>query len=117
MGAKISIVLYLIAAILHFINGQMTLFWLSVMLGIVSTGLGFYMSYHQISPEVKEFRDTVKQMEVDGASDDEILEFMDQDTDVDESILQDSTAWMVTVSTAGIVASFILLVIGVMGRF
>jgi len=89
MLAKISIVAYVIAAVLHFTNGQMSLFWLSVVLGIVTFGLSSYMSYRQVSPQLREYRETVYQMEADGASEEEILEFMDQDTDVDESKLID----------------------------
>ena len=50
MLAKISVVLYLIAVILHFINGQMSLFGLSLVLSIVTIGLSIYMSYRQVSP-------------------------------------------------------------------
>ena len=108
MLAKISTVVYLIAAILHFKNGQVSLFWVSVMLGIGTTGLSIYKSYRQVSPQLKEYRHTVKQMEADGASDEEIITFMNQDIDVDESKLQDSPGWMVLVAIAGVIASFVL---------
>jgi hypothetical protein len=116
MLAKISIAAYVIAAVLHFTNGQMNLFWLSVVLGIVTFGLSSYMSYHQVSPQLKEFRETVYQMEADGASEEEILEFMDRDTDVDESKLIDPPTWISLIGLMGIVASFVLLVMGIMGR-
>ncbi|TCK93144.1 hypothetical protein EDC19_1323 [Natranaerovirga hydrolytica] len=116
MLAKISKVAYVIAAVLHFTNGQMNLFWLSVVLGIVSTGLGLYMSYYHVSPQLREYRETVYQMEADGASEEDILEFMDRDTDVDESKLIDPPAWMAIIGILGIVASFVLLIMGIMGR-
>jgi disulfide bond formation protein DsbB len=116
MLGKISIVVYIIAAVLHYTNGQMNLFWLSVVLGIATTGLGTYMSYYHVSPQLREYRETVYQMEADGASDDEILEFMDQDTDVDESKLINAPLWMNIVVTIGIVASFVLFVLGGMDR-
>ena len=80
------------------------------------TGLGLYLSYHQVSPELKELRETVKQMEADGASDEDILAFMDQDKVVDERKLQDSPGWMVLTTTVGIVASFVLFLPAVMSR-
>lgn len=113
MLAKISTIAYIIAIILHFINPQMALFALSVVLGIVTTGLGLYMSYRQVSPQLREYRETVYQMEADGASDEEILEFMDQETEVDESKLIDAPLWMNIVVILGVVASFILFGIGV----
>ena len=116
MLGKISIVVYIIAAVLHYINGQMNLFWLSVVLGIVTFCLGTYMSYYHVSPQLREFRETVYQMEADGASDDEIEAFMDQDTDVDESKLIDPPAWMALIGILGIVASFVLLIMGMIGR-
>ena len=116
MLAKISKVAYIIAAVLHYTNGQMNLLWLSVVLGIVTTGLGLYMSYYHVSPQLREYRETVYQMEADGASDDEIQEFMDRDTDVDESKLIDPPAWMALIGILGIVASFVLLGMGIVSR-
>lgn len=92
------------------------LFWLSVVLGIFTTGVGLYMSYYNVSPQLREFRETVYQMEADGVSDDEIEAFMDQDTDVDESKLIDPPAWMALIGILGIVASFVLLIMGIIGR-
>jgi hypothetical protein len=117
MLAKISIVAYIIAAVLHFTNAQIDLFWLSVVLGIVTFGLSSYMSYRQVSPQLREYRETVYQMETDGASDDEIEAFIDQDTDVDESKLIDPPTWMALIGLMGIAASFVLLVMGIMDRF
>jgi hypothetical protein len=56
-------------------------------------------------------------MEADGASEEVMLEFMDRDTDVDESKLIDPPAWMVIIGILGIVASFILLVMRVVRKF
>ena len=117
MLAKISTIIYLIAAVLHFINGQMDLLGLSVLLGIVTFGLSAYISYLRVSPELRDYRETVYKMEADGASDDEILEFMDQETEVDESKLIDAPLWMNLVVMLGVIASFVLFGIGVMGRF
>ncbi len=116
MLAKISTVAYIIAILLHFINRQMALFALSVVLGIVTTGLGLYMSYRQVSPQLREYRETVYQMEADGASDEEILEFMDQETEVDESKSIDPPTWMALIGILGIAASFVLLAMGIMDR-
>jgi hypothetical protein len=115
MLVKISIVVYIIAAVLHYTNGQMNLFWLSVVLGIVTTGLGTYMSYYHVSPQLREFRETVYQMEADGASDDEIEAFMDQDTDVDESKLIDPPTWIALIGILVIAAGFVLLGMGYNG--
>ena len=41
---------------------------------------------------------------------------MDQDTDVDESKLIDPPAWMALIGILGIVASFVLLIMGIIGR-
>lgn len=113
MLAKISIVAYIIAAVLHFTNAQMSLFWLSVVLGIVTFGLSSYMSYRQVSSQIQEYEDTVYQMEADGASEEEILEFMDRDTDVDESKLLEPPTWMALIGLIGIVAGFVLLGMGI----
>jgi len=115
MLAKISIVAYVIAAVLHFTNDQMNLFWLSVVMGIATFGLSSYMSYRQVTPQLREYRETVYQMEADGASEEEILEFMDRDTDVDESKLIDPPTWMALTGLMGIAASFVLFVLGVIG--
>lgn len=115
MLGKISVVVYIIAAVLHYTNGQMNLFWLSVVLGIVTTGLGTYMSYYHVSPQLREFRETVYQMEADGASDDEIEAFMDQDTDVDESKLIDPPTWIALIGILVIAVGFVLLIMGIMG--
>ncbi len=116
MLAKLSIVFYIIAIFLYFINGQIALFALSIVLLIVTAGLGLYMSYYNVSPQLREYRETVYQMESDGASDEEILEFMNQDTEVDESKLIDAPLWMNIVVMLGAIASFILLVMGIMDR-
>ena len=113
MLAKISTILYLVAAALHFINGQMVLFVMSIVLGIVTFGLSAYISYLQVSPQLREYRETVYKMEADGVSDDEILEFMDGETEVDESKLIDAPLWMNIVVMLGVIASFILFGIGV----
>ena len=113
MLAKIDSILYLIAAVLHFINGQMALLGLTVLLGIVTFGLSAYVSYLRVSPELREYRETVYKMEADGASDDEILEFMDQETEIDESKLIDAPLWMNLVVMLGVIASFVLFGIGV----
>ncbi len=115
MLVKISMAFYLIAIILHFIDGQIALFALSIVLLIVTTGLSLYMSYRQVSPQLREYEETVYNMEVDGTSDEEILEFMDQETGVDESKLLKAPLWMHLAVTLGIVASFVLLGIAFMG--
>ena len=117
MLAKISTILYLVAAALHFINGQMVLFVMSIVLGIVTFGLSAYISYLQVSPQLREYRETVYQMEADGASDEEILEFMDGETEVDESKLINAPLWMNIVVMLGVISSFVIFGIGVMGRF
>ena len=116
MLAKIGTIIYLIAAVLHLINGQMALLGLTVLLGIITFGLSAYISYLRVSPELREHRETVYKMEADGASDDEILEFMDGETEVDESKLIDAPLWMNIVVMLGAIASFILLVMGIMDR-
>lgn len=57
MLAKIGTILYLIAAVLHFINGQMALLGLTVVLGIITFGLSAYISYPRVSPELREYRE------------------------------------------------------------
>ena len=55
-------------------------------------------------------------MEIDGANDDEILEFMYQATEFDESKLLEAPLWIHLLVTLGIVASFVLFILGVMAR-
>ncbi len=116
MLVKISTILYLMAAIVYYTNGQIASFWLSVVLGIVTFCLSTYISYRHISPQLRKYREALWQMKSDGASDDEILEFMDQETYVDEDELLQAPLWMHIVVTLGIVASFVLFGIGVIGR-
>lgn len=115
MLVKISTVLYTIGSVLHFASGQIALFVLSVVLGIVTLVLSIYISYLQVSPQLREYRESVRQMEEDGVSDVEILEFMDQETKVDESKLLETPLWMNILVTLGIISSFVLLVVGIMG--
>ena len=110
--SKIGTILYLIAAVLHFINGQMALLGLSVLLGIVTFGISAYISYLRVSPELREYRETVCKMEADGASDDDILEFINQETEVDESKLIDAPLWMNLVVMLGVIASLYYLELG-----
>lgn len=116
MLVKISIVVYLIAIILHLINAQTTLFWLSIVLLMLTTGLSMYMSYRQVVPQLKEYKDNIRKMEADGASDKEILEFMNQDIEVDENELMKVPFWMELLVKLGVVGSFILFIIGIIGR-
>lgn len=115
MLGKVSIVVYIIAAVLYYTNGQMNLFWLSILLGIVTFGLSAYISYLQVSPQLRGYRETVYQMEADGASDDEIEAFMDRDTDVDESKLIESPTWIALIGILVIAAGFVLLIMGIIG--
>ena len=62
MLAKIATILYLIAAVLHFINGQMALLGLTVLLGAATFGISAYISYLRVSPELREYRETVHKM-------------------------------------------------------
>lgn len=116
MLAKIGTILYLIAAVLYFINGQMALLGLSVLLGVITFGLSAYISYLRVRPQLIEYEETVYKMEADGVSDDQISAFMDQETEVDESKLIDAPLWMNIVVMLGVIASFILFGIGVIGR-
>ena len=113
MLERISIILYLIASVLNFINGDIILVWITVLMGIITLNLIAYCSHFRVSPQVKEIKETVYQMEADGASDEEILEFLNRDIDVDESKLIDAPLWMNILTSLGIMASFILLGIGV----
>ena len=90
----------------------MALFALSIVLLIVTAGLGLYLSYYNVSPQLREYRETVYQMEADGTSDDEILEFMNQDTEVDESKLIIPPVWMSIIYILGMVTGFVLLSMG-----
>lgn len=62
MLVKISIIIYLIAAVLHFINGQMALLGISVLLGIITFGISAYISYLRVSLQLREYRETVYKM-------------------------------------------------------
>jgi hypothetical protein len=95
----------------------MNLIWLSVVLGIVSTVLDLYISYYHVSQKLREYRETVNQMEADQASEEEILEFMDRDIDVDESKFVDQPAWMAIIGIFAIVSSFVLLVMGIIRKY
>ena len=55
-------------------------------------------------------------MEADGTSDDEILEFMNQDTEVDESKLIIPPVWMSIIYILGMVTGFVLLSMGIVDR-
>ena len=74
-------------------------------------GLSVYMSYRQVGPQLKEYRKIVSKMEEEGASDKEILEFMNEDTGVDKSKLIATPLWMNIVVALAIVASLVLLIL------
>ena len=95
----------------------MALLGLSVLLGVITFGLSAYISYLRVRPQLIEYEETVYKMEADGVSDDEILEFMDGETEVDESKLIDAPLWMNIVVMLGVISSFVIFGIGVMGRF
>lgn len=69
MISIISFIAYIIAVIFHFTNGQMTLFYLSVTLLIITYAVNSYVGYYRIRTLRKIFDDTVDQMEADGATD------------------------------------------------
>ena len=103
---------YIIAAILHFKNGQMTLFYMSVILFIITYAVNSYVRYYRIGILRKIFDDTVEQMEADGATDDDIQAFA-ENTKADESLLN-YPEWIKVVVILSVLASFVLLVIGIM---
>jgi len=94
MLAKISVLVYLLAGIMFFTNGQMALFWLSVALLLITAGLSLAMSCISGSTQLKKY----------------------QEPAVDESKLQYSPLWMVLVTSAGVIASFVLLAVGILGK-
>lgn len=113
MLAKVSILIYIIAAILHFIDDQIALFILSIVLGIITLCLSLYMSFRELSPQLKEYRETIYRMEAEEASDDEILNFMDQEIKVNPNKIEKTPLWMNFVMAFGIVSSIILCGIGI----
>lgn len=112
MISVISFIAYIIAAILYFTNGQMTLFWLSVALLIITYAVNSYVGYYRIRSLRKIFDDTVEQMEADGATDDDIQAFA-ENAKVDKSLLK-YPLWIKVVVILSVVTSLVLLVMGIM---
>ena len=112
MISIISFIAYIIAAILHFNKGQMTLFYMSVILLIITYAVNSYVRHYRVAILRKIFDDTVGQMEADGATDDDIQAFA-ENTKVDKSLLN-YPEWIKMVIILSVLASFVLLVIGIM---
>lgn len=93
----------------------MSLFWLSLslVLLIAIIGLSIHMSYLRVSPQLKEYRDIVRQMEYNGTSDEKILEFIKLDTELEDSKLIKPPFWMQIIVMIDIVLGFVLFAIGV----
>lgn len=114
MISIISFIAYIIAVIFHFTNGQMTLFYLSVTLLIITYAANSYVSHYRIKILRKVFDDTVEQMEADGATDDDIQAFA-ENTKVDKSLLK-YPLWIKVVVVLSVLASLVLLVMGIKGK-
>lgn len=112
MISIISFIAYIIAAILHFKNGQMTLFYLTVILLIITYAVNSYVGYYRIRTLRKIFDDTVEQMQADGATDDDIQAFA-ENAKVDKSLLN-YPVWIKVVVILSFVGSLVLLVMGIM---
>ena len=112
MISIISFIAYIVAAIIYFTNGQMILFYLSVTLLIITYAVNAYVRHYRVAILRKIFDDTVGQMEADGATDDDIQAFA-ENTKVDKSLLN-YPEWIKVVVILSVLASFVLLVIGIM---
>lgn len=112
MISIISFIAYIIAAILHFNNGKMTLFYMSVILLIITYAVNSFVRHYRVGNLRKIFDDAVGQMEADGATEDDIQVYA-ENTKVDKSLLN-YPEWIKVVVILSVLASFVLLVIGIM---
>lgn len=108
----------MLAAIILYGTGKTILFWLAIAASIILFCTGFLMAYIVASPDMKSFRETVRQMELDGASDKEIIEFMNSPTEETGEYDYDSVPkWMPAIGWLSLLTGVILLVIGIIIRF
>ena len=110
MIIRISVVLYAVAAIIHFISQDIHLACISILFLMITLGLSLWMSYLPVRLLLKQQRQTAKHMERDGVSEEKILAYIDQA--IDESQYSEVPKWMYWISTAGVMGSVIMLVIG-----
>lgn len=119
MLGKISVVVAVIAAIIHKNNGHSVYFWLSIANGLIILIFGYLSSYNVAKPVIEKHEKTVWEMEEDGATNEEIEEFIDSWSDEDHSDLDNKHGpiWMLIIITLAIIGSFVLLGIGIRNHF
>lgn len=109
MLGKIGIVVALIAA---FLNYGTVLFWLSLAAALVNFTSSYARSYLIGRPEIIKFKQTVRQMEQDGASEEEIMEYMDRPVTNPELDSEAAPTWISIVTLISIVSAFAFFIIG-----
>jgi hypothetical protein len=112
MVGKIGVVICVLAAILLYGTGA--LFWLAILSTLAILIAGFSGAYIAAMPEMRKTEATSYQMEFEGASDEEIIAFINRPDDPEfDPIL----IWSPVISLVGVIAGVGLLIAGVVIRF
>lgn len=112
MVAKIGVVICILAAILLYDAG--ILFWLSIISALAILIAGFAGAYIATTPEMRRTEAIAYQMELEGASDEEIIAFIDKPG---EPKFDPIPIWSPVISLAGVIAGVGLFIAGIVARF
>lgn len=108
---KIGLAICVLAAVVLY---GTTLFWLAVAATVIRFSIGSAIPIILAKPEMKRFKETVKQMELDGATNEEIEEFMNCPTEPYDCPVP---KWLSAIGWVAQIAGVILLVTGLVIRF
>ena len=118
MKSKIAILISLLAVAVLFGTGRPLLFTLAIIFTVVYISADFARAYIVARPEMDQYKNTAKQMELDGATDEEIIEYMNtpieyKGHEFDYSIVP---SWIPVLVILSFVTSVILLISGIIIR-
>jgi hypothetical protein len=118
MVGKIGIAVCVLAAIVLYGTGKTVLFWLAIASSVILFSTGFLMSYIVARPDMKSFREAVRQMELDGATKEEIIGFMNSPMEeTAEYDYKDVPNWIPAIALVSQLAGIVLLITGIIIRF
>lgn len=112
MVAKIGVGICVLAAILLY--GAGILFWLAIISALVILIAGFAGAYIAAAPEMRKTEATAYRMESEGASDEEIIAFIDRPG---EPEFDPIPTWSPVISLIGVIAGVGLFIAGIVIRF
>lgn len=115
MVGKIGVAICVLAVILLYGTGA--LFWLAILSALVILIAGFAGAYIAAKPEMRKTEDTARQMELEGASNEQILEFINRSDDPASYEFDSIPVWVPGISLIGVIAGVGLFIAGIVIRF